>query len=93
MYTLEGVSTVANFIIAYEESQYQNTVDAGGLCTRRPWGFKVHHFQINTKSVKANMMNISIESLSLIEDMVSEVISLGNPFYFPLQSVKMKPYC
>ena len=31
-------------------------------------------FQINTKSVKANMMNISTESLSLKEAMASEVI-------------------
>ena len=54
---------------------------------------KLTRFQINTKSVKANMMNISIESHSLIEDMVSEVIILRNSFYFPWQSVKIKPYC
>ena len=43
--------------------------------------------KINTKSVKVNMMNISIESLSRIEDMVSEVIILRNSLYFPWQSV------
>ena len=39
-----------------------------------PGASKLTRFQINIKSVKANMMNISIESLSLIDDMVSEVI-------------------
>ena len=52
---------------------------------------KLTRFQINTKSVKANMMNIS-ESLSFTEDIVSEVIILRNSFYFPRQSVKIKPY-
>ena len=51
---------------------------------------KLTRFQINTKSIKAYMMNISVESLSLIEDMVSEVIILRNSFYFPWQSVKNK---
>ena len=58
-----------------------------------PGGSKLTRFQINTKSVKANMMNISIESLSLIEDMVSEMIVLRNSFYFLWLSVKIKPYC
>ena len=58
-----------------------------------PGASKLTRFQINTKSVKANRMNISIESLSLIEDMVSEVIILRNYFYFPWQLVKIKPYC
>ena len=43
---------------------------------------KLTRFQINTKSVKANKMNISIESLSLIEDMDSEEIILRNSCYF-----------
>ena len=51
---------------------------------------KLTRFQINTK---ANTINISIESLSLIEDMVSEVIILRNSSYFAWQSVKIKPYC
>ena len=41
-----------------------------------PGASKLTRFQINTKSVKVNMMNISTESLSLKEDMVSEVIIL-----------------
>ena len=53
---------------------------------------KLTRFQINTKSVKVNLINISIESLSLIEDMVSEVKILRNSFYFPWQSVKIRPY-
>ena len=49
-------------------------------------GGKLTRFQINTKSVKVNMINI-------LEDMVSEVIILRNSFFFPWQSVKIKPYC
>ena len=71
----------------------QSTVGAGGLGIRRPRGFKAPQIWNNTKSVNANMMNISTESLSLIEDMVSEVIILRNSFYFPWQSVKINPYC
>ena len=37
------------------------------------------------------MINISIESLSLIEDMLSQVIILSNYFCFPWQSVKKNP--
>ena len=58
-----------------------------------PGASKLTSFQMNTKSVKANVMNISIESLSLIEDMVSEVIIFRNTFYFPWQSIEIKPYC
>ena len=58
-----------------------------------PGASKLTRFQINTKSVKADMMTISVESLSLIEDMVFEVIILRNSFYFPWQSLKLKPYC
>ena len=36
-----------------------------------------------TKPVKDGMMSISIESLSLKKDMVSEVRILRNSFYFP----------
>ena len=57
-----------------------------------PGASELTRLQINTKSVKTNM-NISIESLSLVEDMVSEVIILRNSFYFPWQSVKIKAYC
>ena len=39
-----------------------------------PEASKLTRFQTNTKSVEANMMNISIESVSRIEDMVFEVI-------------------
>ena len=44
-----------------------------------PGASKLTRFQVNTKSVKAN---ISTESLSPVEDMVSEVIILRNSFYF-----------
>ena len=47
-----------------------------------PGASKLTRFQINTKSVKAYMMNISRESLSLKEGIVSEVIILRNSFYF-----------
>ena len=53
-----------------------------------PGASKLTRFQINTKSVKANMMNISIESLSLIEDMVSEVFK--ELFLFPMAICKNK---
>ena len=42
---------------------------------------KVTRFQINTKSVKTSMMNISIESLSLTEDTVSDVTILRIFFF------------
>ena len=59
-----------------------------------PAASKLTRFHINTKSVKAKMLNNSIGSLSLIEDMVSEGIFLGIfVFYFPWQSIKIKPYC
>ena len=47
-----------------------------------PGASKLIRFQITTKHVKANMMNISIESLSLIVDMVSVVKILRNSSFF-----------
>ena len=71
----------------------QSGVGAGDLIIRRPRALKLTRFQINKQSIKASMMNISVESLSLIEDIVSEVIILRNYFYFLWQSVKIKSYC
>ena len=60
------------------------------LASEGPGASKLNRFQIITKSVKVNMMNISIESLSLIEDKVSKVIILRNYVYFPMAISKNK---
>ena len=57
----------------YRQKHNQSAVGAGDLGIRGPGASKLTRLQINTKSVRANMMNISTESLSLIEDLSSYI--------------------
>ena len=55
-----------------DRAKNQNAVGAGDLGISRPRCFRTQQLSSKYKILKANMMNISGESLSLIEDMVSK---------------------